>query len=179
MIETLRDRTVRKVFGGGIQGSLAEKGIDWLVDETRSAIRGEPESLGAVKLQPGETYTVIARPPATRAERKLAVRVDALEAAERKLSRATKHQKRAARRLARAQRRLDRRKPGTPRYRRAATAEARLARRFDQVMAPSKKLTRVRSEMASATRELERSRAASLRTARGARKRTETSTVYS
>lgn len=178
MIETLRDLTVRKVFGGGIQGSLAEKGIDWLLDETRSAIRGEPESLEEVKLTPGETYTVIARPPATRRERKLAAVVDSLRATEEKLSRATKRQKRTARRLARAQRLLDRRRPGTPRYRRAAATEARLARRFDDVMTPSKKLDRVRSELASATRELESSRAASLRMARGERKRTVTSNIY-
>lgn len=179
MIETLRDLTVRKVFGGGIQGSLAEKGIDWLLDETRAAIRGEPESLEAVKLQPGETYTVIARPPATRRERKLAAAVEALGATEAKLSRATRRQKRTARQLAKAQRRLDRRKPATARYRRAATTEARLAQRFDKAMAPSKRLIRVRAELESATRELERARAASLRSARSARKRSDTSTVYS
>lgn len=178
MIETLRDLTVRRVFGGGIQGSLAEKGIDWLLDETRSAIRGEPESLQAVKLQPGETFTVIARPPATRSERRLAVRLDALEAAEAKLSRATNRQKRTARRLARAQRKLDRRKPDTARYRRAAKAEARHARRFDQVMAPSRKLSKLRTEMASTAHDLERSRAASLRSVQTGRRRNRTSTVY-
>jgi hypothetical protein len=178
MIETLRDLTVRKVFGGGIQGSLAEKGIDWLVEETRAAIRGEEESLDAVKLRPGDTYMVIARPPATRRERKLAARVDGLETAEAKLSRATTRQKRTARRLARAQRILDRRKLGTARHRRAATAEARLGRRFDQIMAPSKRLAKVRSELAAATSELERSRASSLRTARAARRRIEASTTY-
>lgn len=178
MIETLRDLAVRRVFGGGIQGSLAEKGIDWLVDEAHAAIRGEPQTIEEVRLRPGDTYTVIARPPATRRERKLAATVDALETTEQKLSRATKPQKRAARRLAKAQHRLDRRRPGTPRHRRAAAREARLARRFDDVMAPSKRLTRVRSELTSARRELERSRATSLRAVRAARRRTATSTVY-
>jgi hypothetical protein len=178
MIQTLRDLAIGKVFGGGIQGSLAEKGIDWLLDETRAAISAEPESLEAVKLQPGETYTVIARPPATRRERKLAAAVDALTAAEANLSRATRRQKRTARHLAKAQRRLDRRRPGTTRYLRAARAEARLAQRFDKAMTPSKKLIGVRSELASAARELERSRATSLRSARAGHRRKETSTVY-
>lgn len=187
MIETLRDIVVRQVFGGGVQGSLAAKGVDWLTDETRSAIRGEPESLDKVRLRPGETFTVIARPPASRKERKLADRVDSLEASEAKLSRATKRQKRTARALAKAQRKLDRRKPGTRRHRRAAAAEAKLARRFDVVMEPSKKLSRVRSELRSARTELDRSRAASLRAARASRnggelsnghRRTEASSVY-
>lgn len=178
MIETLRDLAVRRTFGGGLQGSLAEKGLDWLLDETRAAIRSEPLPVEEVRLRPGEIYTVIARPPATRRERKLAAAVDSLETTEERLSRATRRQKRAARRLAKAQRRLDRRKPGTPRHRRAAAREARLARRFDAVTAPSKRLVRVRSELASATRELERSRATSLRAARASRRRTGTSRVY-
>lgn len=179
MIRDLRDFALRKVFGDGIHVALAEKGIDWLTEETRAAIRGEPESLEQVRLRPGDRYTVIARPPATRRERKLAERIEALEATEAKLSRTTKRQRSAARSLARAQRRLDRRRPGTPRHRRAAAAEARSARRFDEVMAPSKKLVKVRSELASLTRDLERSRAASLRAARAGRTRGETSTVYS
>lgn len=178
MIETLREWTVRKVFGGGIQGSFAEKGIDWLVDETRAALRGESESLESVRLQPGETYTVIARPPATRRERRLAAEVDALSATEAKLSRATRRQKRVARRLAKVQHRMDRRRPGTRGHRRVAAEEARLARRFDNVMAPSKRLTKVRAELATATRQLERSRAASLRNARAGRRWTETSAIH-
>lgn len=178
MLEILRDLIVRRVFGGGLQGSLAEKGIDWLIDETHAAVRGEPQTLEQVTLRPGDTYTVIARPPATRRERRLAAALDSLESTERRLSRATRHQRRVARRLSRAQHRLDRRRPGTPRHRRAATREARLARRFDDVMAPSRKLTRVRSDLASTRHELERSRAASLRSARIARRRTASSTVY-
>lgn len=178
MIEALRDITVRHVFGGGLQGSLAEKGIDWLVDEVRSAIGREPESLETVSLRPGDTYTVIARPPATKRERRLAEKVDSLGRQEAKLSRPTARQKRAARALARAQRRLDRRREGTARHRDAAAVEARLARRFDQVMAPPKKLVRVRAELASAERELSRARASSLGAARRGRSGSRSTAVY-
>jgi len=140
MIEALREWALRRVFGGGIQGSFAEKGIDWLLDETRAAMRGESESLDSVRLQPGDTYTVIARPPATRRERKLAGVVDALSATEAKLSRATRRQRRTARRLAKVQHRMDRRRHGTRRYRRVAAAEARLAERSAKAVAPSKRI---------------------------------------
>lgn len=178
MIETLRDIAVRHVFGGGIPGSLVEKGIDWLVDETRSAIGAEPESLDTVRLSPGETFTVLARPPATKRERKLAKKAEALSRTEAKLARPTARQKRAARALARAQGRLDRRRAGTRRHRDAVAVEARLARRFDRVMVPSKKLANLRAELARANRALERERAANLRAARRGRVRSESTTVY-
>lgn len=166
MIETIRGFTVRRIFGGGIQGAMADKGLDWLIGETRTALAGEPEKLTEARLRPGETYTVIARPPASRRERKLADRVESLRSTESKLSATTRSQRRAARALARAQRRLDRRRSGTRRHRRAAEAETRAARRFDRVTSPSRKLVSVRAELASATRELDRARAASLRAAR-------------
>ncbi len=170
MLETLRDLAVRKTFGGGMQGALAEKGIDWLGDEIRSAIAHEPESIDNVRLRPGDTYTVVARPPYTRSQRRLADKVDSLTATEAKLSRATGRQRKAARRLARSQKRLDRRRPGTRRHRRAAAREQERARRFDRVMAPSKKLLRTRSELTVASRELERSKARSLAAARRGRR---------
>lgn len=178
MLEAIRDITVRRVFGGGVQGAIAEKGIDWLVDETRSAVAREPEKLTEARLQPGDTYTVIARPPATRREHRLAERVEGLRATEAKLARTTGAQRRAARRLAAAQRRLDRRRPGTRRHRRATIDEARAAQRFDRAVAPSRKLRSVRTELGRAERELERLRAASLRAARAGRRGPPVTTVY-
>ena len=178
MIEAIRDIAVRRVFGSGVQGALAEKGIDWLTEQTGEALHGEPERLTEARLRPGDTYTVIARPPATRREHKLASRVESLSETEARLARTTRSQRRAARALARAQRRLDRRRPGTRRHRRAAADGERAGRRFDKVMAPSRKLVAVRKELAAAERELKRSRAASLRAARRSRPDATTRVVY-
>ena len=178
MFETVRDLVVRKTFGGGIQGTLAEKGIDWLNDEVRAAVRHEPEMLERVNLRPGDTYTVIARPADTKAQRRLAERAEALRATEAKLSRTSARQRRAARKLARAQKKLDRSRVGSRRHLRAKAIEAERAKRFDRLMAPSKKLARTRSELTAVTTELERSRARSFSAARGRARRSETVDVH-
>lgn len=146
MLAELRSAAVRRIFGGGMGATLADKGIDFLAEESRKAIRKEPEYLTDVRLRPGERYTVIARPPATRAERKLSKASKGLAATEERLAAPTRRQRRAARRLRSAQRRLDRRRQGTPRWRRAAAHEREAGRRFDTVMTPSKRLVRVRAE---------------------------------
>jgi hypothetical protein len=175
MIAELRSYAVRLVFGQGVQATLADRGIDFLVDEAGKTIRKEPEHLTGVTLRPGETFTVIARPAATRSERKLATASRRLAAAEERMAAPTRRQRRAARHLRAAQRRLDRRRAGTRRWRRAAAAEQAAGRRFDAVMAPSARLARVRDERRRVEDQLAASRAASFARVRG---RTSTTTVY-
>ncbi|MCP4436241.1 MAG: hypothetical protein GY812_12210 [Actinomycetia bacterium] len=161
MLRTVRDWAVRYVFGGGFGATLADRGIDWLADEGRKAVSRDDIDLTRAKLRPGETYTVIARPPATRAERRLARTSAGLAQSEEKLSVTTRRQRNAARRLRRSQRRLDRTRTGTRRHLKAAAAEKVAAKRFDGVMAPSKKLTKVRIAKARVDEELDLRRTAS------------------
>lgn len=163
---------IDRIFGGGFQAELADRGFRWLGRESRKALDHEPEHLTTVRLTPGESYTVVARPRPTAQERRLAARVKALTAADTRMSRPTRRQLRAARKLRRAQRRLDGRRPGTRRRARAAAREEALGRRFDTLTAPSKKLRRVRFERRVAERELEMAREASFQRARRGRGRT-------
>lgn len=176
MIRFVRDSAIRWLFGGGMGATLADRGIDWLSEETRKAVAKEPIDLTRATLRPGDTYTVIARPPATRKERKLARASAGLEVAESRLSAVTGRQRRAARKLRSAQRHLDRSRRGTRRHRRAVATENEAARRFDKVMAPSAKLRRVRSEKERIDTELGLSREASFRAVRT--KTTSSATVY-
>jgi len=178
MLEVLRSVAVRNLFGGGVSGTLADRGIDFIVEESRKAIRPEAEHLSSVTLRPGETYTVIARPKASRTERRLADRADALAAKERKLSATHRKQRKAARRLRSAQRRVDRRRPTSRRGRRAQRVEARRARRFDAVTDPSRKLSEVREELAKVTAELEAVRADSFAKASGQRSGAGSTVLY-
>ena len=176
MLRFLRDTAIRWVFGGGMGATLADRGIDWLSDETRKAIAREPIELTRATLRPGDTYTVIARPPATRAERRLARASRGLGETEQRLSAANSRQRRAARRLRSAQRHLDRTRSGTRRHRRAAAAEAEAARKFDRAMAPSARLRRVRKDKARVDAELDLRREASFRAVRSSSP--VTATVY-
>ncbi len=162
MIDWLRRMVVYRVFGEGLGATVADRGIDWLAEEGSKAVRREPEELAKVRLSPGDSYTVLVRPPANRAERKLAAASRGLAEAERKATQPTRKQRRAARRLQSAQRRLDRSRAGSRRRRRAAAVEAEAGRRFDAVMAPSKRLRRIRSERRRVDGELDVSRASSL-----------------
>lgn len=166
MLQRARSHVLQWIFGEGLQGELAERGMDWLARETHKAIDREPERLTSVKLQPGETYTVIARPRPTRVERRTADRAKALARLDERMSRPTRRQLRAARRLRRAQRRVERRRPGSRRRRRALVVERSAGRRFDRVMAPSRRLARVRRDRAEAEAELVVLREASYAAAR-------------
>jgi hypothetical protein len=180
MLGRLRSHALHWVFGDGLQGEIAERGIDWLARETRKAVDRDPERLTSVRLAPGETYTVIARPRPTRTERKLAERATALSRLDERMSRPSRSQLRAARRLRAAQRRLDRRPPGTRRHRRAAAVERAAGRRFDRAMAPSRRLERVRRDRALVEAELAVQREANFVRARRGRGRIRPrSTVYS
>jgi hypothetical protein len=165
MLQRVRSTLLHWVFGDGLQGELAERGIDWLAREARSAIDREPQRLTSVHLEPGETYTVIARPRPSRVERTTAQRAKSLARLDERMSRPTRGQLRAARRLRRAQRHLDRRRPGSRRHRRALEAERAAGRRFDRATAPSRRLARIRRDRAAAEAELSALRDASYRAA--------------
>ncbi len=164
-------RSLSRVFGDGIGAELAGRGSAYLLDEVRRSLAKEDERLTTVRLRPGESYTVIARPPATREERRLASRQRALRGREEHLTRPTRRQLGTARRLERTQRRLDRRRPGTRRYRRAARAEMALGKRFDRLTSPSKRLLRTRAELDTVTDRLDRSRERRFEEARRHRRR--------
>lgn len=167
MFEFLRDTIVRWVFGGGIGGSIALRGVDWLVDESRQAVAKRPVELSRANLQPGDSFTVIARPPDSKAERKLAKRSAELARTEQRLSATTARRRKAARKLRKAQKRLDRRRPGTRRHANALVAERAAAKRFDKVMSPSRKLAALRTEKERVDAELAARREVSFRKAAG------------
>lgn len=170
-----------KVFGDGLGADIAGRGVVYFADGVRSSLDKEDEQLTRVRLRPGESYTVIARPPATRQERKLAARQRGLDAAERRASRPTRKQLKAARRLSRSQRRVDRVRPDTRRGRKRLAVEQRRAVRFDAVIAPTRKQAKLTAQLAEANLLLDEARAASFAAARsghrGRSRRTRT-TVY-
>lgn len=158
-----------KVFGDGLVADLAARGTVYLADGARQSLEGADERLTAVRLVPGETYTVIARPPATRRERKLAARQAALRSTARRLDRPSRRQLSAARRLERTQIRLERARPTGRRHRRLAEREARRGSRFDKVMRPTRRQARAHAELDDITHELDLARAESFERARARR----------
>jgi hypothetical protein len=171
MWQSLWATALSRLFGDGLGADVAGRASVYLADEVRRSLDKEPERLTTVRLRPGESYTVIARPPATREERRLAAAKARLQARDDHLSRPTRRQVRTARKLRAAQRRLDRRSPGGRRYAKALRAESERARAFDKVMAPSRRQAQVHAELESVTRRLDDSRDASLHRARAGVKR--------
>ncbi len=166
MLKWLTARALSKLFGDGFGADLAGRGIVFLGDGLREAVDRDEQSVTRATLRPGETYTVVARPSATRRERALSARRSALEKKVRSATAPTRSQRRAARRLARTQRRLDRSRVGSRRHRRLAEREARRGRRFDEVTRPTRRQERLTVELDLATAELDTARAASLARAR-------------
>lgn len=171
MWRTLWARLLSEVFGEGLGAELAGRGAVYLLDEARRALDREEERVTTARLRPGESITVVVRPPATAEERRLAATQRRLIERDRHLNRPSRAQLRAARRLQRAQRRLDRRHPGGRRHARAARREAELAARFDRVMAPTRRQLAVRRRLEEVTARLEASREASLERVRRERSR--------
>jgi hypothetical protein len=169
IVKWVSAQAMSKLFGDGFVADLAGRGTVYLADEVRKSINREDEQITRVRLRPGERYTVIARPPATRRERKLAASQRGLQRRYQHLSRPSRSQLRAARRLSRAQRRLARTSPGSRRYEARATREQELGLRFDRRMRPRKQLVKVATALNATTRELDASRAASLEHARAGR----------
>lgn len=181
MLRWLGATLLSRIFGDGLAADVAARGVVYLADNARDALRHDEEPVTRVRLTPGETYTVIARPPASRRERKLAARVADLEERDRRASVPTRRQLRSARRLARTQRRLDRARDGSRRQRRLRVTEERRGERFDRLTAPSRRQRRVHQELAAARAELERLRGASFeraRSGRAARSRRSRTRVY-
>jgi len=170
-LQRLVDQSVGRVFGDGLEADLAHRGVDKLAKEVALVRNRRPERLTGVRLEPGETYKIVARPPATRAERRAAQRERAAFAKYRSLTRPTRAQLSAARKLERAQRRLALSKPGSRRHEKALLAEAELGEKFDRVMAPSPKQARATAEYEAARDELTALRDASFERARASRKR--------
>ena len=172
--------TLSRLFGDGLGADVAGRGVVYLADNVREALDKDDERLTHVRLQPGERYTVIARPPATRRERKLAARQRQLAARQRKATRPNRKQLKAARKLSRAQRRLDRTRPDTRRWRRRLAVEQRRAERFDRVTTPTRRQARLTAELAVADASLDLARATSFERARQRRRgsRRTRATVY-
>lgn len=166
MWRRLADRAVRRVFGDGFEGELAHRGIDRLGEELDRAVRRRPERLTTVRLAPGEQYTVIARPPATRRERRAARAERAAFARHRRASRPSGRQLTAARRLERAQRRAALARPGSRRAERARRAEVRHGERFDRLMVPTARQARAEADWAETASSLSDLRGASYERAR-------------
>lgn len=169
--QRLVDQGVRRVFGEGLEADLAHRGVDKLAKEVALARRRRPERLTGVRLEPGETYKVVARPPASTAERRAAKRERAAFARYRALTRPTRRQYAAARRLEKVQRRLALARPGSRRHVRAAQAEAAAGERFDRLMTPTSRQARATAEYHAARDELAGLREASFERARAARRR--------
>lgn len=174
IVKWLLATLLSKVFGEGFGADLAGRGVVYLTDGVRKALDRDEIPVTTAKLTPGATYTVIARPPATRRERRLAQRRAALDKSFRSASRPDRKQLRVARKLARTQKRLGRAKPSTGRFQRLAARERRLGDRFDSVMRPTRRELRLARELTEVTAQLDAERAANLERARrkGGRRRT-------
>ncbi|MHB1138699.1 MAG: hypothetical protein ACYC2O_07045 [Microthrixaceae bacterium] len=181
ILKWLLARALGKIFGDGFAADLAGRGVVYLADGVRTSLQRDDEDVTRVRLRAGERYTVVARPAATRHERKLAAQQRALANSYDHLARPHRRQRRAARRLAKAQRRLARTTPGTARHERRSRTEQQLGVAFDRAMRPGRKQLKVATALTTVTRELESSRAESLAQARvrgGLRRRRTRVRVY-
>lgn len=170
IVKWLLARLLGNLFGEGFAADLAGRGVVFLADEARGAIRRDEQPVTRAKLRPGETYTVIARPRPTRRERKLATAQRAVEHRFERATRPSRPQLRAARRLSRSQRRLDRTRPGTRRHARAVRREQRRGDRFDLVMRPTRRELKLARELTALTDELRVERDANFERARRGRR---------
>jgi hypothetical protein len=171
MLEQLIHNLLGRVFGDGLGGELASRGTTFLADELRRSVSRESEGLTSVRLRPGESYLVVARPRATRRERKLAVAQRSLAERDQRLSRPNRSQIRSARRLRKVQRCMRRARPGSRRARRLAALEAKRGARFDDVIRPTRRQVDVRRQLQSVTAQLDASRAERFDAAAASRRR--------
>jgi len=174
MLSWLWTPVLSKVFGEGFAADVAARGVTYLGENVRKSIDRDEVAVTTIRLRQGEQYTVVARPPATKAERKLAGSQARLRTRKRKLDTPTRSQLKAARRLERSQKQLDHRKPGKRRYRAAAAREARWGRRFDHVMTPTRQQVRTDAALETVSDELDSlrdTRLAEVRARTGRRRR--------
>lgn len=146
------------LFGAGLSAEIIARAAGFLGKEIRGAIARPDRSVTRVRLQPGETYTVITRPRPSRRERRLSARQRSLAADFQRRSRPTRPQLRSARRLARTQRHLARSRPGTRRHAKLQSREYWQGIRFDRVMRPTRRQIRSAEALDAVTRDLERIR---------------------
>lgn len=173
MLKWLAAKAFSQLYGDGFVADLAGRGTVLLGDGIREAIDRDPESLTSVRLKPGESYVVVARPPATRAERKAKRRRRKAKSQLDSVSHPTRRQLKSARRLSRTQRKLGRKRhPESRRGRRLQKREAEQAERFDRVTTPTKRQVLLRNRFEQADAELTAMEAASFdRARRGLRRR--------
>ncbi len=180
MLTWITGQALSKLFGDGFAADLAGRGTAFLAAEAGKAVRRDDERVTRVRLSPGETYTVVARPAATRRQRKLAAQQSSLLKKYLSLTQPSRSQLRLARKLARAQRRLDRTSPDSRRYHKRVTSEGRLGLEFDRKMRPSRREQKVATQLDAVTRELDSLRNVQMaRTSAGQKRRRPRVTIYS
>lgn len=157
-----------QLFGEGFAADLAGRGVVFLADGARSAVRRDEERVTRTSLRPGETYTVIARPRPTRRERKLAAATRGVEQRYRRATRPNRKQLRAAKQLSSAQRRLVRAREGTRRHARLERRERVRGLRFDRAMRPTRRQQRLAGALTQLSTQLEHERELNLGRARRA-----------
>ena len=169
-------KAISSAVGDGLGAEVTGRASAYLIDEARKAVDRDEVPVSHVRLRPGESYTVVARPAPKREERKLARRKAALQSRQRALAQPSKRQRRSARKLRSAQRRRDRRRPGTRRHASAAAREATRGARFDRLMTPTKQQVATDEQLRSVTHELDsirERRFAAVRAKRGLDRRPE------
>ncbi|HTO01105.1 MAG TPA: hypothetical protein VL068_10560 [Microthrixaceae bacterium] len=180
MLNWILATALSRLFGDGIGADIAGRGTAFLAAEATKAIRRDDQRVTRVRLTPGESYTVIARPPATRRERKLAAEQATLIRSYQSLTRPSRSQIRLAKKLARAQRRLGKTNENSRKYAKRSQAETRLGVEFDRRMRPSKRELKVVDKLDSVTSELDSLRAKQMESAGASRRRRrQRVTIYS
>lgn len=181
MLTWITGKALAALFGDGFGAELAGRGTAYLASEAGKAIRRDDERVTRVRLRAGESYTVVARPPQTRHERKLAAEQSSLLRKYQSLTRPSRSQIRLAKKLSRAQRRLARTKADSRKFEKRSLAEERLGLEFDRKMRPSKREVKVATRLDAVTNELDSLREAQMSrvNARRKRRRRERVTIYS
>lgn len=174
LIRFVLAKLLAQLFGEGFGADIAGRGVVYLADGARSALRKDEERLTRTRLRPGDTYTVVTRPRPTRRERKLATATRAVEQRYRHASRPSRSQFRAASKLSKTQRRLGQARPGSRRHARLERRERRRGDRFDHVMRPTRKQLKLARAVTALESQLAVERERNLATVRdtGRRRRT-------
>jgi hypothetical protein len=170
LVRFLLARLLGNLFGDGFGADVAGRAVVYLGDSARESLRRDDIRLTTSRLEPGQTYTVIARPRANRRERKLAASQRSARDRYRKATRPSRRQLRAASRLARTQKKFERSRPGGRREQRLARKEWQRGLDFDRRMRPSRKEVRAARDLTETTSRLEAARAESFERARRAGK---------
>ena len=166
MREVIRTRILRRWFGDGFGGFIATSIATWAFAQLREGISKKDEVIDVSQLRVGETYTVMTRPPPTRAERKLAVK--SAKASERmhKATRPTSSERRTARELEKVQRKLAKAPAGSSKAARLRSESGRIEARYAKATAHTPRQRAYVEKAEAAQLAYEEARAASLAKAR-------------